>query len=66
MSDRQWPPTVWSHDRAAWTVEAKFAGVELKYTSAITINKQPAAQTDIGANKTEADGWVIFDMSEAA
>lgn len=49
-----------------WTVEAKFAGVELKYTSAITINKQPAAQTDLGANKTEADGWVIFDMSEAA
>jgi hypothetical protein len=24
LSDRQWPPTVWSHDRAAWTVEAKF------------------------------------------
>ena len=24
LSDRQWPPTEWSHDRAAWTVEAKF------------------------------------------
>ena len=24
LSDREWPPTVWSHDRAAWTVEAKF------------------------------------------
>ena len=22
--DDQWPPTVWSHDRAAWTTEAKF------------------------------------------
>jgi hypothetical protein len=24
LSDREWPPTVWSHDRAAWTVDAKF------------------------------------------
>jgi dipeptidyl-peptidase-4 len=22
--DDQWPPTVWTHDRAAWTTEAKF------------------------------------------
>ena len=24
LLDRKWPPTVWSHDLAAWTVEAKF------------------------------------------
>ena len=24
LLDKQWPPTVWSHDLAAWTVEAKF------------------------------------------
>ncbi len=24
LSDDNWPPTVWSHDRAIWSVEAKF------------------------------------------
>jgi hypothetical protein len=24
FDEENWPPTVWSHDRAAWTVEAKF------------------------------------------
>jgi hypothetical protein len=24
FTPNEWPPTAWSHDRAAWTVEAKF------------------------------------------